>query len=244
MSGEKLVQNQVDPENEEVLSLPVTTFKNHLVVCSLDQDTDAEIRSITITVGSISSYGQRSSITSSESSIGGDNITVEDALLKRFIPTTLHSTSDYCPHSTPWYGSEFICPSSPYEMQGMYGYNYSPYGSQFQLPQVSSAHEESSPFLVKLKKNRIKKCRGCNREFSRKVDGCPPDPPLNLVICHEERRPYRDAPKLSTECLHHANHSCIRSNHPSFAVHEVQIPTVVELSSARKYLRKHFGCQY
>ena len=77
----------------------------------------------------------------------------------------------------------------------MFGYNCSPYGSQFQSPsQVSSSpHDESNPFLVKLLNNRIKKCRGCNREFSRKVDGSPPDPPLNLVICHEERRPYHDA---------------------------------------------------
>ena len=223
--------------------VPITTFKNRLGnVCSLDQDTDSEIRSITTTVGSTSGYGQRSSITSSESSIGGD-ITVGCTSQTFYSNCPPQYRSDYCPFpSTPWYGSEFLCPSSPYEMQGMYGYNYSPYGSQFQLPpQVSSAHDESSPFLVKLLNNRIKKCRGCNREFSRKVDGSPPDPPLNLVICHEERRPYRDASNATRlsrpqNVYYHANLSCIRSNHPSFAVHEVQIPTDVELSSAHKYL--------
>ena len=105
------------------------------------------------------------------------------------------------------------------------------YGSQFQLPpQVSSAHDESSPFLIKLLNNRIKKCRGYNREFSRKVDGSPsdPPPPLNFIICHEERKPYRDASnptRLSRpqNVYYHANLSCIRSNYPSFADHEVII---------------------
>ena len=103
---------------------------------------------------------------------------------------------------SPWYGSNFLRPSYLYcEPQGMYGYDYSPYGSQFQSPpqMFSSPQSESSvtaaanTFIVKLLNNRIKKCRGCNREFSRKVDRSPPDPPLNLVICHEERRPFRDA---------------------------------------------------
>ena len=159
--------------------------------------------------------------------------------------------SDYqCFPSSPWYGSEFLYPSSPYGVQEMFGYNYSPYGSYFKSPpQVLSPHDELTPFLVKLLNNRIKKCRGCNQEVSRKVDGSPPDPPLNLVICHEERRPYRDtsnATRLSRpqNVYYHANLTCIRANHPSFIGCEVLIPTDVELSSAySKDLHEHFGCK-
>ena len=57
----------------------------------------------------------------------------------------------------------------------------SPYGSTFQ-----SGSSESKAFVVKLLNNQIKKCRGCNGEFSRKVDGSLPDPPLNVVVCHED----------------------------------------------------------
>jgi hypothetical protein len=57
----------------DLRKVPVTTFKNRLGDgCSSDQDTDTEIRATTTAVGSTSSYGQRSSIASNESSIGGD----------------------------------------------------------------------------------------------------------------------------------------------------------------------------
>ncbi len=241
----------------DLRKVPVTTFKNRLGdVCSSDQDTDTEIRATTTAVGSTSSYGQRSSIASNESSIGGD-ISVGCTSQTFYSNCPPQYRSDYRPlPSSPWYGSEFLCPSSPYgynEMQGMYGYSYSPYGSQFQLPPQASpsTFDEVNPFLVKLLNNRIKKCRGCNREFSRKVDGSPPDPPLNLVICHEERRPYRDASNATRlsrpqNVYYHANLSCIRSNHPAFIGKEVKIPTDVKqlLSSEHyKYLREHFGCQ-
>ena len=85
---------------------------------------------------------------------------------------------------SPWYVSHPYqsIPSEPY---GMYSYSYnpysSPYGSTFQ-----SGSSESKAFVVKLLNNQIKKCRGCNGEFSRKVDGSLPDPPLNVVVCHED----------------------------------------------------------
>ena len=128
----QLVQNQVDPENEEVIftKFQLQLYKNRLGnVCSSDQDTDTEIRAITAVVGKTSSYGQQSSITSSESSIGGD-IIVGCTSQTFYSNCPSQYRSDYCPFpSTPWYASEFLCSSSPYgynEVQGMYGYNYSP----------------------------------------------------------------------------------------------------------------------
>lgn len=157
------------------------------------------------------------------------------------------SRSDY-PYYTPspWYVSHPYqsIPSEPY---GMYGYNYnpycSPYGSTFQ-----SESSESKPFVVKLLNNRIKKCRGCNREFSRKVDGSLPDPPLNVVVCHEERRPFRDSSNVTRlsrpqNVYYHANLSCIRANNPHFLPFHLHIPPDSELSDAhKKYLREHIGC--
>jgi len=58
----------------------------------------------------------------------------------------------------------------------MYSYNYNPYGSPYGST-FQSESSESKPFVVKFLNNRIKKCRGCDREFSRKVDGSLPDPP-------------------------------------------------------------------
>ena len=46
---------------------------------------------------------------------------------------------------------------------------------------------------MKLLNNRIKKCRGCNKDFCRKLDGSLPDPPLDMIIAHEERRPFSDS---------------------------------------------------
>ena len=127
----------------------------------------------------------------------------------------------------------------------MYSNNYSPYGS----PYGSRFHSESSelrPFVVKLLNNRIKKCRGCNREFARKVDGSLPDPPLNVVVCHEERRPFRDSSNITRlsrpqNVYYHANLSCIRMGNPTFLHHDLHVPA--ELSDAhKKYLREHIGC--
>ena len=48
-------------------------------------------------------------------------------------------------------------------------------------------------YVVKLLNNCIKKCRGCRAAFSWKVDGSLPEPPNNLVLCHEEQRPFSEA---------------------------------------------------
>ena len=75
--------------------------------------------------------------------------------------------------------------------------------------------------MVKFLNNRIKKCYGCSSEFTRKVDGSLPDPPLNLVISHEERREFRDASNAlrlgnNQNVYYHPNVSCIRRRNASF----------------------------
>ena len=239
-------------QGSDLHKVPITAYRSRLDdICSFNHDTSTEARATTSAVGGTSGYGQQSS---NESSISGD-ITVGCTSQTFYFNCSPQYRSDYHNFpSSPWYGSEFFYPSSTYrysEAQGMYGYNYNPYGSQFQSPPqvLSSPHSESNPFVVKLLNNHIKKCRGCNREFSRKVDGSPWDPPLNLVMYHEERRPYRDASNATRlshpqNVYYHANLSCIRANNPSFIGHEVEILTDVELSSAHcKYLREHFGCE-
>jgi hypothetical protein len=115
-------------------------------------------------------------------------------------------------------------------------------------PPSGSVSPQPNPFLVKLLKNRIKKCKGCNRNFSRKVDGSPPDPPLNLVVSHEERHPFTDAQNVRRvsrpqNTYYHASLSCIRASNPSFVGCQLQVPADVKLSSVhKKYLREYFGC--
>ena len=92
---------------------------------------------------------------------------------------------------------------------------------------------------VKLLNNRIKKCRGCNTEFARKVDGSLPDPPLSVVVCHEENITIFSRPQN----VYYANLSCIRMVNPTFSPHHLQVPADTELSEAHKnYLCEHIGC--
>ena len=136
-------------------------------------------------------------------------------------------TFTHPPPIPPWYryGSDpHLFPSNSYSS---YGYSFPPPWMYSIQPNSSTA--ESKPFSVKLLNNQIKKCRGCNREFSRKVDGSPPDPPLNMVVSHEERRPFIDAQNVKRasrpqNVYYHCNLACIRANHPSFVGRELQIP--------------------
>ena len=196
--------------------------------------------SSSVPTDSTTAYEHASPIGANSSYVGGD-VSVECS--SQTYNYHQPRTSDY-PHFTPppWYASP--CHSSPYEL---YSYNYSPYcgpcGSRFQ-----SETSESRPFVVKLLNNRIKKCRGCNREFARKVDGSLPDPPLDMVVCHEERRPFKDSSNITRlsrphNVYYHANLSCIRMSNPTFLPHHLQIPAEFELSDAhKKYLREHLGC--
>jgi hypothetical protein len=101
---------------------------------------------------------------------------------------------------------------------------------------------------VKILNNRIKKCRGCNRTFARKVDGSLLDPPLNLVIAHEERRPFTDTQNVKRlsrpqNVYFHTNVSCIQASNPAFTSDQLVVPADVELTSVhKKYLHEHFGC--
>jgi len=216
--------------------VPITAYRSRIDdVCSPDP---GQYSSAT------TGHEQSSTIEANSSYIGRDVNVGCSSPTYNYHP---QSRSDY-PYYTPspWYVSHPYqsIPSEPY---GMYGYNYnpycSPYGSTFQ-----SESSESKPFVVKLLNNRIKKCRGCNREFSRKVDGSLPDPPLNVVVCHEERRPFRDSSNVTRlsrpqNVYYHANLSCIRANNPHFLPFHLHIPPDSELSDAhKKYLREHTGC--
>ena len=139
--------------------LPVTAYRSRLEdVCSSGHDTSAEARATTSAVGGSNGYGQRSSIAANKSSISGDiSVGCTSQTFYSSCPPQYRSDYPYFP-SSPWYGSELYYPSSSYaygEAQGMYGYDYSPYGSQFQSPSqvLSSSRNESSftnPFIVKL----------------------------------------------------------------------------------------------
>ena len=101
-------------------------------------------------------------------------------------------------------------------------------------------------YVVKLLNNRIKKCHGCGAAFSRKVDGSTLEPPNNLVICHEEQRPFSDVQNVTCmsrpqNVYYHPNVSCIRHQNPSFVASEIQVPADHELQPLHeRYLEDHF----
>ena len=125
--------------------VPVTAYRSRLEdVCSSGHDTSAEARATTSAVGGSNGYGQRSSIAANKSSISGD-ISVGCTSQTFYSSCPPQYRNDYPYFSSYAYG----------EAQGMYGYDYSPYGSQFQSPSqvLSSSRNESSftnPFIVKL----------------------------------------------------------------------------------------------
>ena len=71
------------------------------------------------------------------------------------------------------------------------------------------------PYVVRLLNNIIKKCSGCEEKFAMKLDGSSPDPTNDLIIGHEERRPFSDAQNVTRlsrlqNVYYHANIHCIR----------------------------------
>ena len=92
-------------------------------------------------------------------------------------------------------------------------------------------------YVVKLLNNCIKKCRGCRAAFSWKVDGSLPEPPNNLVLCHEEQRPFSEAKNvihvwIDLNVYYHPIHnyvSCIQRQNPSFVASEIQVSADLEL---------------
>ena len=110
-------------------------------------------------------------------------------------------------------------------------------------------HNKKQSNVVKLLNNRIKKCRGCGAAFSWKVDGSPPEPPNNLVICHEEQRPFSDAQNVThmnrpqNVYYHPIMSPAFSTKTPSFIASEIQVPADLELLCHlhEEYLEDHFG---
>jgi hypothetical protein len=130
----------------------------------------------------------------------------------------------------------------------MFQCQYSPV--TFLQPAKSSSGETSvdAPFLVVFLNNRIKKCYGCAREFSRKCDGGILGPPNDIVVLHEAYREYyRSGKKLSSprpqNTYFHPSVSCIRAKYPSFVPQCLNIDGVREklLPVHLKYLNALFS---
>jgi hypothetical protein len=94
----------------------------------------------------------------------------------------------------------------------------------------------------------FKRCQSC------KVDLPHPqtiDPPLNIIMTHQERYEYFDSKKKETvwspkeaEAPLHAQYDCIVKRYPFFSVHLIKIPTITrnQLTDAhRQWLNCQFG---
>ena len=151
-----------------------------------------------------------------------------------------NSSTSVCGTSYSWYDqAPYFSPSPYYSSYPSYlppmpmsGHSQ-PSPSSQSLPSTSSWSPVCSPsqmqiqgalldrpYIVQFLNKRIKKCRGCGTEFSRKIDGSIPDPPNNLVIQHEERRAFTDVngPRLSRiqNVYYHCALSCVRRINPLF----------------------------
>ena len=116
-------------------------------------------------------------------------------------------------YTHPWYMT-----SSPYPMC-----------NPSSPPNPSSLPDKSSLFyLRRLQGSRIRQCYGCNSAIRRDLSLVPPQP-HDIVICHKERRYYRDGDRLkltgTDEPVHyHFMQQCVKNKHPSF------IPSMLYIS--------------
>ena len=175
--------------------------------------------------------------------------------------TSINVCADGNYSSFQWTPPSYYHQSNPYSYPGnysssWYGYGFPPYGSPPLRPHMQPSWPQHSPdnsgadklpYVVKLLNNRIKKCRGCGSLFSRKADGSVLDPPNDLVIAHEERRPFADANNITRlsrlqNVYYHPNVACIRRHNASFVGPEIQVSAEIDLTDVHlKYLIEHFG---
>lgn len=145
--------------------------------------------------------------------------------------------------------------AAAWQSMPFYPYN-SPFMPPYPPPSPTSFTSPSNPaslyknrvqYVIKRLNNRIKKCRGCGGQFSRKANGSLPDPPMDLVISHEEQRQYRD--KNNKICVgkpqnvyYHSNISCIRRENAAFFGPELVLAAdVTLLDSHKQYLLQYFN---
>ena len=75
----------------------------------------------------------------------------------------------------------------------------------------------------------------------------PPDPQNDLIIAHEERRPFTDAKNISRisrsqNVYYHSNLLCIHCQNPSFIGTDLEVPEDLYLQPIhKKSLSGHFG---
>ena len=162
-------------------------------------------------------------------------------------PRPLNDSSNFFASNwtIPWY------PYHPFTPYPSYPYNYPNYPTTTPTdtaPTCGSRNDKQ--YVVKFLNNRIKKCYGCSSEFTRKIDGSLPDPPLNIVISHSERREFRDANNTLKvgnyqNVYYHPNLSCIRRRNAAFMGNELVISADIVLTeSHKKYLQEYFNCFY
>ena len=115
---------------------------------------------------------------------------------------------------------------------------------------VTDPVSRTDVFAVVFLNNRVKKCYGCSRDFSRRYDGQLLPPPHDLIIQHEDRREFlRGGKKCYSprpqNTYFHPSVSCIRSKCPYFTATLLCLDKVRnQLTSEHiDYLQNHFGIQ-
>jgi hypothetical protein len=175
-----------------------------------------------------------------------DNITPWDSHISHsspIVPPHFNNSSNFDYNwSSAWY-------PYPHQFLPFPSYPYNPPTTPINTASASTSGIDKQ-YVVKFLNNRIKKCYGCSSEFTRKVDGSLPDPPLNLVISHEERREFRDASNAlrlgnNQNVYYHPNVSCIRRRNASFVGQQIVIPADIALLESHKtYLKQYFNCSF
>ena len=111
--------------------------------------------------------------------------------------------------------------------------------------------DSTSPFLIKLRTGRIRRCAGCKRDFPTFHDGRVPNAPYDIVVSHREFdyfvNPHTQQMQLTRDVAdkhYHVNPSCIRARNPAFLNSQLVIPAEVHPHLTQvhmHYISTYFG---
>lgn len=111
--------------------------------------------------------------------------------------------------------------------------------------------DSMSPFLIKLRTGRIRRCAGCKRDFPTFQDGRVPNAPYDIVVSHREFdyfvNPHTQQMQLTRDVAdkhYHVNPSCIRARNPAFLNSQLVIPAEVHPHLTQvhmHYISTYFG---
>ena len=111
--------------------------------------------------------------------------------------------------------------------------------------------DSMSPFLIKFRTERIRRCAGCKRDFPTFLNGCVPNAPYDIVVSRKEFdyfvNPHTQQMQLTWDAAdkhYHVNASCVRARNPAFLNSKLEITAEVRPHLPQvhmHYISTYFG---